>query len=89
MGSLELLISTNGTAWTSLWSLSGNQGNTWYARSINLAAYAGQTVMFRFKGRRGTGYEGDAAIDNIKIYGHNNDAGPHEHVIGSSTKDCI
>lgn len=68
MGSLELLISTNGTVWTSLWSMSGDQGNIWSTASINLSAYSGQTVGFRFRGVRGTSYTGDAAIDNITIF---------------------
>ena len=67
MGTLELLISTNGTTWTSLWTLAGDQGNVWNTASVSLAAYAGQTVEFRFRGAYGTSYTGDAAIDNINI----------------------
>ncbi len=67
MGTLELLVSTNGTTWTSLWTLSGNQGNAWNTASVSLSAYAGQTVEFRFRGVRGTSFTGDAAIDNINI----------------------
>ncbi|MDG1476269.1 MAG: BNR-repeat neuraminidase N-terminal domain-containing protein [Vicingaceae bacterium] len=68
MDSLELLISTNGTVWTSVWLLSTNQGNSWNTATVNLAAYSGQTVEFRFRGVRGTSFTGDAAIDNINIY---------------------
>jgi len=69
MGALELLISgNNGTTWTPLWSLSGDQGNTWHTQSVDLTAYAGQSVKLRFKGTTGTSYRGDAAFDNIKIY---------------------
>jgi hypothetical protein len=69
MGSLELLISiNNGVTWTMLRTLSGNQGNTWNTQTLDLSAYAGQAVKFRFKGTRGTSYTGDATIDNIKIY---------------------
>jgi hypothetical protein len=68
MGSVELLISTNGVVWTSLWFMSGDQGDVWNTVSINLSAYAGQTVAFRFLGTSGTTFSSDAAIDNIHIY---------------------
>ena len=39
-GSLVLQASTDGQSWTSLWSLSGDQGNSWFTDTVNLAAYA-------------------------------------------------
>jgi len=68
MGSLDLQISTDGVTWNSIWILNGDQGNSWYNASINLAAYAGQTVGFRFVGTDGNSFTGDAAVDNIYIF---------------------
>ena len=47
--SLLLEVSTDsGTSWTSLWSESGDQGDNWYVRLINLDAYAGSSILLRF-----------------------------------------
>ena len=70
MGSLKLEVSTdNGASWSTVWSKSGNQGNTWLAASIDLSSYLGSTVKFRFNGVTGTTWQGDMAIDNLKITG--------------------
>ena len=67
MGTLNLQASTNGSSWTSLWSLSGNQGNNWYASSVDLTSYVGGTVVLRFVGTTGNNYKSDMAIDNLTI----------------------
>jgi chitodextrinase len=67
MGSLSFEASTDGTNWTSLWSLSGNQGNAWSSASVDLAAYVGGTVELRYVGVTSTSYRSDMAIDNIQI----------------------
>ncbi len=70
MGSLALEASTdNGTTWTSVWSKSGNQGNSWLAASVNLASYVGATVKLRFNGVTGTTWQGDMAVDKFSISG--------------------
>ena len=50
-GSNSLEVSTNsGSAWTTLWSNSGESDNNWRQESVNLDAYAGLTnVYLRFK----------------------------------------
>lgn len=68
MGSLELFVTLDEITWTSVWNLSGDQGNAWSTASVDLSAYAGQSVKFRFVGTRGTSYTGDATIDNINIF---------------------
>jgi hypothetical protein len=68
IGTLELLISTNGVTWASLWSLSGDQGDVWNTASVDISAYAGQTVKLRFKGIHAGTFTGDIAIDDINIY---------------------
>lgn len=67
MGDLELQASTNGSTWITLWSASGNQGNSWLSESVSLSAYDGTTVKLRFNGTTGTTWQGDMAIDDIVI----------------------
>ncbi len=73
MGNLKLEASTNnGTTWTTIWSKSGNQGNAWLTANVDLAAYLGGTVKFRFNGVTGTTWQGDMAIDAFSISGGGN-----------------
>ncbi|MDY8136413.1 reprolysin-like metallopeptidase [Aquimarina sp. 2201CG5-10] len=68
MGSLTLEASTdNGTNWTSIWSKSGNQGNSWQSATIDLIAYIGSSVQLRFNGITGNTWRGDMAIDDISV----------------------
>ena len=70
IGSLLLEITTDGGAnWSTLVTKSGNQGDFWEKNYVDLSAYEGQVVQFRFVGISGTGYTGDIAIDEIKFYG--------------------
>src|SRR5690606_29593569 len=50
MGSLSLQASTNGSTWTTLWTQSGNKGNTWNTASVDLTSYTGAAVSLRFLG---------------------------------------
>jgi hypothetical protein len=68
MGSLALELSNDdGATWSSVWSRSGNQGNTWLAASVDLSAYVGSTVQLRFNGITGTTWQGDMAVDDINL----------------------
>lgn len=68
MGTLTLEASTNnGTSWTPVWTLSGDQGNAWSSALVNLSAYAGSNTILRFNGVTGTSYTGDMSIDRINI----------------------
>lgn len=70
MGSLQVQISTNnGSSWTNLWTVSGNQGNSWLYKTINLDSYIPQDAIFRFYATTGSSYTGDIAIDNVNIDG--------------------
>ncbi len=83
MGTLDLEISDDdGASWSSLWSQSGNQGNSWYSESIDLSGYAGGSVQLRFNGVIGGGSRSDMAIDNISV---NNTAGPPSPPVDIST----
>jgi len=68
MGTLALEATTNGTTWTPLWTLTGDQGNAWTLATVNLSAYAGSaTLAFRFVGTTGAGFTSDMAIDAITV----------------------
>ena len=72
MGTLSVEISINGdTSWTSIWSKSGNQANSWIEATIYMNSYCGSgnnNVKIRFKGVTGSSYTSDIAIDDIIIY---------------------
>ena len=51
----------------SLFTRSGAQGSAWNLESIDLSAYMGQTIKFRFTGLTGNGFRSDMAIDQIRI----------------------
>ncbi len=68
MGSMEVLVSTDdGLTYTSIWSESGNQGNSWKQGSLDMSAYTGSVVKLQFKGTTGSSWRSDMAIDNIRI----------------------
>ncbi|WP_299902671.1 endonuclease [uncultured Aquimarina sp.] len=81
MGSLSLEASLNGTSWTTIWSLSGNQGNSWKTANVSLENYVGQRVQLRFNGVTGTTWQGDMAVDAIELSTSGNTGG------GSTTSD--
>jgi len=66
MGTLSATIN-NGAGWTNLWSLSGDQGNSWQSQEIDLSAYQGQTVQIRFDATTGANFASDMAVDNIRV----------------------
>lgn len=68
MGTLTLEASTdNGANWTSLWTKSGNQGNSWVSATVDLAAYTGASLTLRFNGITSASWSGDMAIDDISL----------------------
>ncbi len=67
MGTIELQASADGTNWTTLWTKSGDQGNSWYTENINLSAYLGSLVQLRYVATTGSSYRSDFAIDDISL----------------------
>lgn len=65
IGTLSLEVD-NGTANTTVWSLTGAQGDTWYNQNVNLGNYTG-TIKLRFKGVQAGQYFSDFALDDINI----------------------
>ncbi|MEL6558464.1 MAG: endonuclease [Bacteroidota bacterium] len=79
MGSLRLEATTDGSNWSTIWSKSGNQGNSWQTASVNLSSYLGVTFQLRFNGVTGTTWQGDMAIDDVAINtGGSSGGGPTE-----------
>ncbi|WP_298539943.1 T9SS type A sorting domain-containing protein [uncultured Aquimarina sp.] len=81
INSLTVEARTNNTGnWLSVFSRSGDQGNTWNGTSINLSDYAGNpSVQLRFNvvtGSGGSGWQSDIAIDAVSIQNGTVDPGP-------------
>jgi len=67
MGNLVLEAKTETGSWTSVWSVSGNQGNAWANASVDLSSYAGDVVQLRYVGTTGTTWQGDMAVDDLSL----------------------
>lgn len=68
IGTLTLQLSTDGgSAWSTVWTLSGNQGNQWNQVSVDLDAYSGQSIALRFVGTTGSSWRSDIAIDDLAL----------------------
>ena len=68
MGTLTLQASTDqGSNWTSIWSLNGDQNNYWHKVTLSLNDYVESGLSLRFKGVTGTGETSDMAVDDIGI----------------------
>lgn len=67
-GTISLEASTNGTSWTSIWSLTGDQGSAWSTETVSLSAYtSSSTLRLRFNGTSSNTWQGDICIDDIQI----------------------
>ena len=68
MGSIALEVSNNnGASWTTVWSETGNKGNTWLTANINLSAYVGGSIQLRFNRLTGSTWQADIAIDYVRM----------------------
>ena len=72
MGSLALdVYSQNSGSWNAVWQLSGEQqtagSDPWQQVKLNFAAYAGDSIVLRFRGIKGNERRGDLAIDEISL----------------------
>jgi hypothetical protein len=67
MGQLNVDVSTNnGVTWTTVWTLSGNQGDQWRKATINLQPYNNGTTRIRFRGISSSSTS-DMALDALYI----------------------
>ncbi|WP_299159801.1 reprolysin-like metallopeptidase [uncultured Tenacibaculum sp.] len=72
MGTIDLEVSEDdGANWTSIWSQSGNKGNSWLTASVSLNDYVGKGIKLRFNRVTGNTWQADIAIDNFGITGSN------------------
>lgn len=87
VGTLTLEINENNTGWQSTsFSLTGSQNvdqNTWLPGLVDLLAYQGSSVQFRFVSTRADDYRGDIAFDNIAVEGTALVAGVEIYVAGN------
>lgn len=68
VGTLDLEASLDGSAWTTVWTLSGDQGSSWNSTTVDLSAYGGNAeVRLRFSGTTGSSWQGDLCIDDITV----------------------
>lgn len=68
MGSISLQASDDdGVTWSTLWSETGNKGNSWQTASVDLAAYVGGSVQLRFNRITGATWQADIAIDDVSL----------------------
>ncbi len=67
MGTLNVDISDdNGTTWTNVWTLSGDQGNQWNEAVIDLSSYTTQ-IDIRVQAITGSSFTSDMAIDLTRL----------------------
>lgn len=73
ISALEVEISQNGGSFTNVFTLSGQQQSSetdpWQFDSVSLSAYQGDTLRFRFIGRRTGSFRSDIAIDEVEVKG--------------------
>jgi PKD repeat protein len=69
MGTLKVQISTDdGANWATLWTKSGNQGDSWKDAIISLSDYANNAnIKIRLNGETGSSYTSDICIDDLSI----------------------
>jgi hypothetical protein len=70
INSLKLDITSDcGDTWTPLFEAQGSKGDQWFREYLDLDAYDNMDVQLRFIGKKGSGFRGDIAIDNLKLFG--------------------
>ncbi|MCI4669414.1 MAG: T9SS type A sorting domain-containing protein [Bacteroidia bacterium] len=68
VGNLQVQVSTDGTNYTTVRTISGDQGSAWGSETIDMSAYGSQSeVRIRFFGTSGTSWQGDIAVDDISM----------------------
>ncbi|MFD1161272.1 immunoglobulin-like domain-containing protein [Hwangdonia seohaensis] len=68
MGTIDLEVSTDeGSTWTSIWSQTGNKGNSWQTANVDVSAYTGGGIQLRFNRFVGGTWQADIAIDDVSM----------------------
>jgi len=66
VGTLSVQASTGGS-YTTIFTKSGNQGAAWQPANVSLAGYANQDVSLRLVVNTTDSWQGDIAVDDLKI----------------------
>ncbi|XP_048242313.1 MAM and LDL-receptor class A domain-containing protein 1-like isoform X2 [Haliotis rufescens] len=67
-GTLKVYVLRNGARGSSIWHLSGNQGNSWMMAMVSLTTVSSNTpYQIVFEAIVGSGYLGDVAIDDFSL----------------------
>lgn len=70
VGNVKLEVRQDGAStWSQIWTKAGDQGAAWISETVDLAAYAGDTIQLRFVATSGTSWSGDIAIDDFGLNG--------------------
>jgi hypothetical protein len=67
MGALKVYVKDNSCGLTEVFNMAGNQGNQWHLATIDLSAYAGETIQIKMMGTTTFTYQGDIAVDDILV----------------------
>ncbi|GJM24233.1 MAG: hypothetical protein DHS20C16_06480 [Phycisphaerae bacterium] len=67
LGTLDVEISDECSTWTSVFNVSGNQGDQWIQANIDITAHVGTVKTIRFRGVTGSSWSSDIAIDDIEL----------------------
>jgi len=94
MGQLEVFVAPSTTSnYVSVWSRSGQQNTTeaeWLTTSIDLNAYANETISILFRGTTGMRLYSDIAIDAICISDGASSSGPScNNIITDFGVNCV
>ncbi len=70
MGQLNVQIDDGAGGWDTLWNISGNQGTSWYTKTINFSGYSStRNIRFDYYRNGFTSFTGDVALDVLNISG--------------------
>lgn len=87
IGPLSLDIFANGQWTRDRVFLATQPMDSWRQVKLNLAPYAGQTILIQFRGRTGTDFTTDIALDDIAVYDRL--AKPVSDFLASKEKVCV
>lgn len=69
MGSLSVDVLEGGNLISDVFTISGDQGDSWKQQNVNLSAFLGNSVQLIFRGVSGSSYTSDMALDDIEVTG--------------------
>merc|ERR1719168_404649 len=77
IGELKVEVAQAGSsAFTTVWSKNGAQGNQWIYEKVSLSNFDGQNVQLQFLGVRGSNWPGDIALDDVLLEKGGGGGGP-------------